>query len=84
MFSKLAGKFWKENLKKCCSFEEQKGTRYIWGNVYCGIIALSCLLSTKLCLRFLLTYFVWQIKIFYQSSLGNENNVIQNNNKLAV
>ena len=35
MFSKLAGKFWKENLKKCCSFEEQKGTRYIWGNVYC-------------------------------------------------
>ena len=48
MFSKLAGKFWKENLKKCCSFEEQKGTRYIWRNVYFGIIALSCLLSTKL------------------------------------
>ena len=24
----------KENLKKCTNFEEQKGTRYIRGNVY--------------------------------------------------
>ena len=22
---------WKENLKKCTNFEEQKGPRYIWG-----------------------------------------------------
>ena len=26
----------KESLKKCTTFEEQKGTRYIWGNVYFG------------------------------------------------
>ena len=32
----------KENLKKCTSFEEQKGTRYIRGNVYFGIIIFSC------------------------------------------
>ena len=38
----------KENLKKCTSFEEQKGTRYVWGNVYFGIIVFSCLSSTKL------------------------------------
>ena len=24
----------KENLKKCTSFEEQKGTSHIWGNVF--------------------------------------------------
>ena len=47
--------------KKCMSFEEQKGTRYIRENVYCGIIVFSCLSSTKLCLRFLLNCFVWEI-----------------------
>ena len=36
-------------MKKCTSFEEQKGTRYIWGNVYFGIIVFSWLSSTKLC-----------------------------------
>ena len=28
----------KENLKKCITFEEQKGTRYIQGNIHFGII----------------------------------------------
>ena len=62
----------KKILKKCTSFEEQKGTRYIWENFYFGIIIFSCLSSTKPCLRFLLNCFVWEIKGFYQSSLGNE------------
>ena len=61
-----------ENLKKCTTFEEQKGTRYIRGNVYFGSIVFSCLLSTKLCLRFLLICFDREIEGFYQSSLGNE------------
>ena len=30
---------WKENLNKCTSFEDQKGTRYIWGNVKFGILS---------------------------------------------
>ena len=58
-------------MKKCTSFEEQKGTIYIQGNVYFDII-FSCLSPTKLCLRFLLNCFLWEIKGFYQSSLGNE------------
>ena len=37
-----------------------------------GIIAFSCLSSTKSCLRFILNCFVREIKGFYQSSLGNE------------
>ena len=41
-------------MKKCTSFEEQKGTRYIRENVYFCIIIFSCLSSTKQCLRFLL------------------------------
>ena len=59
-------------MKKCTSFEEQKGTRYIRENVYFGIIIFSCLSSTKSCLGFLLNCFVREIKGFYQSSLGNE------------
>ena len=55
-------------MKKCTSFEEQKGTRYIREN----IIVFSYLSATKLCLRFLLNCFVREIKGFYQSSLGNE------------
>ena len=31
----------KEDLKKCTSFEEQKDTRYIRGNVYFGITILA-------------------------------------------
>ena len=57
---------WKETLKKCTSFEDQKGTSYIWGNVHFGIV-FSCLSSTKQCLRFLSNYLVWEIKDF----LGN-------------
>ena len=54
------------------SFEEQKGTRYIRGKVYFGIIVFICLSSTKLCLRFLLICFALEIKGFYQSSIENE------------
>ena len=59
-------------MKKCTSFEERKGGRYIRGNVYFGITVFSCLSSTKSCLRFLLFWFAREIKGFYQSSLGNE------------
>ena len=59
-------------MKKCTSFEEQKGARYIRENVYFGIIILSCLSSTKPYLRFLLNCFVQETKDFYQGSLGNE------------
>ena len=58
----------KGNLKKYTNFEEQKGTRYIRGNVYIGIIVFSCFSSKKLCLRFLLNSFVCERKGFYQSS----------------
>ena len=61
----------KENLKKCTGFEEQKCSRYIRENVYFGII-FSCLLSAKMCLRFLLNCFVREIKGFYQSSFKDE------------
>ena len=64
--------FRKENLKKSTYFEERKSTRYIRGNVYIDIIVLSCLSSTKPCLRLLLNCFVQEIKSYYQSSFGNE------------
>ena len=70
-FSKLQF-YRKENLKKCTTFEEQKGTSYIRGNVDFGIIVFSYLSSTKSFLRFLLICFGQEIKYFYQSSLGNE------------
>ena len=56
---------------KCTSFEEQKGTQYIWGNIYFGIIVFNCLSPTKPCLRFLLICFAQNIKGFYQNSLQN-------------
>ena len=72
-FSKL--QFYREeNLKKCTIFEEQKGTKYIRGNVYFSIIDFRCLSSAKPCLRFLLISFDREIEGFYQSSLGNEVN----------
>ena len=64
----------KENLKKCTSFEEQQGTRYIWENVYFDIIVFGDLSSTKPCLRFLLICFAQELKGFNQISLGNEVN----------
>ena len=70
-FSKL--RFYsEENLKKCTTFEEQKGTRYIRGNVHFDIIVFSCLSSTKPCLRFLLICFDQEIKGFCQSSFRIE------------
>ena len=59
-------------MKKCTSFEEQKSTRYIRGNVYFGLIVFSCFWSTKPCLKFLLICFAREIKGFYQTSLGNK------------
>ena len=67
--SKFLGK---KHLKKCTSFEEQKGARYIREILYFGIIIFSCLLSTKPFLRFLLNCFVRKIKGFNQSSLEND------------
>ena len=67
MFSKLRF-YQKENLKKCTTFEEQKGTSYTRGKVYFGIFVFNCLSSTKPCLRFLLICFGREIN---QSSLGN-------------
>ena len=63
-------------LKTCrkSKFEEQKGTRFIRGNVYFGIVVLSCLSSTKPCLIFLLICFAPEIKGIYQSSFRNEVN----------
>ena len=58
-------------MKKCTSFEEEKGTRYVQGNVYFSIIVFSFLLPTKPCLRFILICFTWEIKGFYWSSLEN-------------
>ena len=58
-------------MKKCTSFEEQKVTRYIRGNVYFGIV-FSSLSSTKAFPRFILICFAREIKGFYQSPLGNE------------
>ena len=55
----------KENLKKCTSFVEQKGIRYIQGNVCFGIFVFSCYLSGDKC-------FAQEIKGFYLSSLENE------------
>ena len=62
----------KENLKKCTSFEEQKGTKYIKENVYFGIIIFSCHSSAKPCLRFCFICLAQEIKGFYHNSLGNE------------
>ena len=59
-------------MNRCTRFEEQKGTRYIRGNIYFRIIIFSCLSSAKPYLRFLLICFVREIKGFYQSSFGNE------------
>ena len=59
-------------MKKCTSFEEQKGAKYIRGNVYFGIIIFNCLLSTKACLRFILICFARELEGFYRNSLRYE------------
>ena len=55
----------KPNKTKLKKNEEQKGTRYIQGNIYFDIIVFSCLLSAKLCLRFLLICFAWEIGLLF-------------------
>ena len=62
----------KENLKKCTSFKELKGTSHIRGNVYFDITVLGFLSSTKACLRFYLICFAREIEGFYQSSIADE------------
>ena len=59
-------------MKKCTSFEGQKGTRYILRTLYFGITVFSYFPSTKPCVRFLLICFAWEIKVFCQSSLRNQ------------
>ena len=61
---------WKENVKKCTSFEEQKGTRYIWGNIYFGIIVFNSLSFKKLCLEFLFICFALEILLDFMSKWG--------------
>ena len=59
-------------MKKCTKLWRAKRYKYIWGNIYFGIIFFSCLSSTKSCLRFILICFAREIKGFYQSSLRNK------------
>ena len=59
-------------MKRRTSFEEQRGTRYIRGKVYLGIIIFNCFSSKKPCLRFLLICFARETKGFYLSSLWSE------------
>ena len=58
--------------------EEEKGARYIRGNVYFGIIGcilvFGCLSSLKPCLRFISICFAREINGFYQNSLENKVN----------
>ena len=70
-FPKLVGKV---NLSEI-NFEEMhelwRAKKY---KVYSGkrLFWHYCLSSTKPCLIFILIWFAWEIKGFYQSSLGNE------------
>ena len=59
-------------MKKCISFEEQKGTRYIQGNVYFSIISSAVFCLQNRILDFFLICFAREIKSFYQSSFRNE------------
>ena len=43
-----------------------------WEKLTFSKLVFSCLLPTKFCLGFLLNCFAWEIKGFYQSSLGNQ------------
>ena len=59
-------------MKKCISFEEQKGTRYIWGNFFFFASLSSAVFCLQNCLRFLLICFACEIKGSCQSFLGNK------------
>ena len=54
------------------NFEEQTSTRYIWGNVYIGIILTVYLEEHLHWHNRLQLSFVREIKDFYQCSFGNE------------
>ena len=60
-------------MKKCTSFEEQKGTKYIWGRFYFGLILFSCLSSTKLCLKFCLKEYSGQYSVLIKMHIVIEN-----------
>ena len=64
--------FFGKDVKKCTNFQEQKGTRYVRGNVYIGTIVFSFVSSIKPCVRYPLNGFFKEIKGFCQSSFGNE------------
>ena len=64
--------FWGRNWWPNWTCARWKGTRYIWGINYFGIIVFSCLSFTKACLIFLLICFIWEIKSFHHSSLENK------------
>ena len=60
-------------MKKCTSFEEQKGTKYIWGRFYFGLILFSYLSSTKLCLKFCLKEYSGQYSVLIKMHIATEN-----------
>ena len=64
-------KFLGKKIRRNALALKSKKVQSISEKVYFGII-FSCLSSTKLCFRFLLNFFVQEIKGFYQSSIGNE------------
>ena len=64
----LGKKIWRNAL----ALKRKKVQGIFWENVYFAIIIFSSLWSTKIYLRFLLNFFVREIKDFYWSSLVNE------------
>ena len=70
-FSKLQFS-WKENLKKCTSFEEQKDTRYVRGNVFLALSSSAIFPLQNRVSDCLLFCFAWEMKGFYRSFLENE------------
>ena len=63
----LGKKIWRNAL----ALKRKKVQGIFWENVYFAIIIFSSLWSTKIYLRFLLNFFVREIKDFYWSSLVN-------------
>ena len=57
-------------MKKCTSFEEQKGTRYIWRNVYFDIIIFYSLSSAKPCFEFLSIFFAGVLLLDFITKWG--------------
>ena len=59
-------------MKKCTSFEQQKGTRYIFGKTFILAFLSSAVFRPQNRFSDFLSCFVRETKGFYQSSLGNE------------